>query len=665
MMFDQSDSEDGLPSDVVGIPVEEDSDESETEQGDEFFDMEAEESDGHDADEDEDENEYYDEEDDDEDDSHPSRNSQTYSFPQFSRLPPELRALIWEAVDPDLKSKGRVLDFIIVRTPQPDLWESAVLEQQTAPARTLLAVNQESRSIALKHYPDVVRLRRGLGQVRFKSASDIILLRHFKVTDDVLCLKRWCDNIKYLAVDVISAQRSESPEPHALPVPDDPSQDFGALEAVFYCFEGSIIGRRKLSWAVSEASRQFYIQTFEESPGLGEDFKVQYCWPDPTPDGSFADLVGETYMLGFPEMPAIGSIPIWPMAQFSFDGGLSLFRKAKRYYEWNKDPESGARLLLESSENEPFYESAGSSEPDDYEPDDYELDGFVVDNFPFSGSEGPSDDEEDGVDIHGSQGSSAHGHLSDGDERGYEGGARFDQGPTDFNGFSPLQGSSDDEVTEGMPNATSVTYDPESPDGHVSDAPSLEEQPHAGRHTGRRKRRIVSSDDEEDGEDGGVSGIGSHSRIKKRARVVLSDSEDDEGSGANGVESGAERSSRPKKRAHVILSDSEEDDEEPPRSSEHGIAGEGEDEGESDEDEEGEEETEEEEEEEARASKPMSFMQKLYQFRSEVPVSPEDEPSNSAEEDDEEDQDEYDEEQQFPEAEFPDSAEEDDEVDRW
>ncbi|KAI0554859.1 hypothetical protein F4679DRAFT_525187 [Xylaria curta] len=612
-MFNQSERDDDLSSDVAGTPVEQDSNESETDEDEEgdFFDLEAEESDGYE------ENEA--------DDDY-GRHSEHYYFPQFSRLPPELRAMIWEALDPDLKSKARVLDFIVIKRPlidrDFDVWEPATLAQQTAPARALLATCRESRRIALGHYPDAIQLRRGLSEVRFNSANDIILLRLPQDLrgSDLYGLGRWCNKIKYLAFD----NGLESyPTPRHLPALKDPPQ---GLETIFSCFDARTLGHRLLDWSVSKSSKQFYVETFEEQPGLGEDIKALYCWPDTTLHTDFLGQVGSDYMLKFPEMPAIGSIPVWPMAQYLFDDGLALYQKAKRYYERNLGRENGSGSPLESSEGESFYES---------EPDDYVRDGFIVDSSSDE-SEEAGDDEDDGLEVNGLSGSSDHEDS--------------DQELDDFNGFSPLQNSSEDEATGSLRNDV-----------------SFEEQPRASNQSSKRKRRIVSSEDESDDDDDVVMEV--QSRVtSKRARFIHSDSESDEDGSRNDAEPGVEGPSRLRKRARIILSDSEdgEDDkhthDEGHQLPEHSLHG---DEDDDDDEDGGTEEEEGSDEEELRASKPVSLLARLRQFRSDVPISPGGESMSSSGEQDEEERYEDEDEQQFSDAEFPESAEEDGGQDGW
>ncbi|KAI0102544.1 hypothetical protein GGR51DRAFT_526903 [Nemania sp. FL0031] len=654
-MSDQSDRDEDLMPDEDGYRSDDDSgDESATDRSGMFFDMEAEESDGDDGDEDEDDDDDVDENEHDEYYRADGREDFDYydywygrPFPQFSRLPPELRAMIWATVDLDLKAKGRVFDFTILPDSPPELWDTGTLAWQTAPARTVLSINKESRSMALTHYPDAIKIRLGQGEIRFNGSTDVILLRGATGLDNVLSLGLWCDNIQYIGFDILTMRSKHAP-PDPLPL-DDPPLGCRNLKAVFYCFEASSMKRRKLLWTVSDTAHRFNVEATEQEIGLVEDYEALYCWPDTTLHESFADVVSEEVMKRLPDMPAIGSIPTWPMAQFSTPKGFSIWRKARRLYEYIEGGEEGDQPLLESSEGESYYES---------ELDDYELDDFVVDNingYVWDGDtgEGEDDDEDD---------------IED-EEEAWEGND-FDQGPNGFNGFSPLEGESDDdEVGSGLPNATIVTYDRESPEDDMSDAAFLEEEQRDTARSNRRKRRIVSSDDEDDGE-GGTPSAESQPPRKKRLRVVLSDSEEEEDGGGDNAEPEAEKLSRLKKRARVVLSDTEDDEGEEHQPSKRGVAKGDEQEDEDEEDEEEDEENEddededEDEEEDAPASKPLSLMQRLRQFRSDVRVSPENESPNSGE-DDEEEHYEDDEEQGYPDAEFPESGEEDDGAEGW
>ncbi|KAI0514664.1 hypothetical protein F5B22DRAFT_226456 [Xylaria bambusicola] len=640
-MSDQSDSEDHLSWNTVESLSDQDSDESETDRGEGLFDMEAEESDGHGEDEDEDE-------DDARSDNH------LHFFPQFSSLPAELRAMIWESVDPYLKSKGRVLALNMVKFPTPDIWESALLAEQTAPARALLAASKESRDIALKHYPNVVRIQRGYVDIRFNSANDIILLHpREQQPPDVRNFASDLQQVKYLAFD------------YSFIDPDSHDDLFPGLEslppllenlsALFCCFQANEVKRRDLTWSVSESSKQFYMEMLENLSYRDEVLKILYAWPDPNLDQNKADCVGEECVLQYPAMAKISTPPIWPLVEYSFDSGIELYEKVKRRCARKVDKAAKAGTASpsssESSEGESFYES---------ESDDYELDGFIVDNS-SEGSEEPSED-----------GSILNGDMVDDD-------TRVEDDPDVFNGFSPLEEEdSHDEAADGLPGTIAVNHDYESEE-ELSDEQSAGEEPQPTTQTDRRKRMIISSDDVDDGEAGNEEpATGPPRRANKRARVVLSDSEDDEDGNRNEIGSEAEEASRPKKRTRTVLPDSEdeEDKEEEtkvkrrrrPRPKLDSDEEEDEDEVNNGEEEDVSEDEydEDEDDEEEPASKPMSLMERLRQFRSDVPVSPEGGSPGSSEDYDRAERDEDDDEEQgLSDAEFPDSAAEDGDEDGW
>ncbi|KAI1280176.1 hypothetical protein F5Y07DRAFT_356145 [Xylaria sp. FL0933] len=617
-MSDQTDyEEDAIPSNAADISSEQDSDESGTEQGDSsidgFFNMEAEESDGYGEDE-------HEEDEEDEEDGH-SKYGRHVSFPQFSRLPPELRITIWEALDPHLRSKARVFPLHLVINP-PDVWETALLASQTAPARRLLATCRESRSFALPYYPDVIPLRNGLGDLRFNGANDIILLKRAHHILDIRVFGPWFGSVKYLGFEY-----SDIP-PELYSSKNSLSQVCQNIEAVFCCFNATFLGHRLLDWTVFDSSKQFYFGT-----SRSDEPDALYCWPDTKLHGNLAAPFSED-VLQFLYMPPSSSVPVLPMALYSLDADSKLYHKAKRRHERQISRGTGSDSPIESSsssssEGESFYES---------EPDDYELDDFVV--------RSPSE---------GSEESSEHEDLAD--EEGGGDNAGFDPDPGTFNGFSPIQEElSDDEGTGNLPNAAITISDSESDEHHSSDAQPSQEQPRTATKAGRRKRHVLSSDDEDDGEET----LHTRPRVKKRARVILSDSENDEEGSGNSPVSEKQGPSRLKKRPRIVLSDSESEDEDEMKDKSE--------DGEDDEDEE--DVTEDEDgdgsEEERPVSKPVSLLARLRQFRSDIPVSPERNSQNSSvEESDAEELSEDDEGRGLYDAEFPDSAAEDYEDDGW
>ncbi|KAK4195547.1 hypothetical protein QBC40DRAFT_288943 [Triangularia verruculosa] len=112
----------------------------------------------------------------------PSNKHTTQSIPQFSRLPLELQQLIWRQFCPDLTERARYYEFQLVgqllskNGAPPEIWESAQLEQQTRAARTVLAIDHQTRHFALRYLPDELALRGGRASVRFHSQRDVVFI---------------------------------------------------------------------------------------------------------------------------------------------------------------------------------------------------------------------------------------------------------------------------------------------------------------------------------------------------------------------------------------------------------------------------------------------------------------------------------------------------------
>ncbi|KAI0148561.1 hypothetical protein GGR57DRAFT_234634 [Xylariaceae sp. FL1272] len=579
-MSGESDSQDDTGSDVAECEEYEEyeSDNSEADEGNALVDDEAEESDGYGHDDEDDEDDY------DGRSDYYHDGEPLYEFPQFARLPFELRAMIWELVDPHLKSKQRVMEFNLVGSKETDLWPWAFLEQQSEPARTLLAVNHESRELALKYYPDVVNLGGRLGHVRYNKANDIVLMHIDLNNVRVLHLKEWCDGLKYLGLDLTMC---DDPPP-TLPSRPDGSD---SIEVIFYCFgaRDQMISAGQSDWVMSKSTNTFVVETFEESPGVGEDLTHTYYWPDLN-DPDFP--LDETIPFDFAIWPKVldGPCRVLPMAIFDFDPDRDLYRTLRRRVA----KQNGASSPVSSSDGESVYES---------EADDYEIGDFVVNTPPEQSEDSGDDGEENDSDVDHHPDSSLLQVGSGDSENGDE-----------FEGFSPVHGDlSDDGDTGELHNAAFSSVEPESPQQNVTVLSSDDDERHVPKQAVRGKRRIISDDeDEESHGEGGEdeSAVGLQSRPTKRARVLLSDSEDEE-----------EMPSRVRRR-RTVPTDLSEDSS---------VEGEEVANGEEDD----EEESEEDEEEEEEQPRSKSLMERLRQFRSDNPISPEDEDSNQSEEDEE------------------------------
>ncbi|KAI2631288.1 hypothetical protein GGS26DRAFT_591170 [Hypomontagnella submonticulosa] len=529
-MSDESDIEDRVVSerddDSDGQDSAEYDSEEEYESADSnaFVDMEAVESDG-------DESEY----------DLSLDHTEQHFFPQFARLPKELRAAIWEFFDPYLKLKLRLYETEFI-TESNSVQAGVRLMQQTARARAMLSTHRESRELALKFYPDTIVLHEHTGMesnrhrtFRLRYETDIIFLtassplEDFSATLDIL-LQTSLRGVKNLAFG-----------PWRMFPPNGSPQYVHQLKTIY----SSSDAITKLIFydkpAASNLLCSFSTKLIERDEiGVPRVYEMAYYWPDLAKDQELAEK-------GMKPIFDRETFKVWPIAQYYCEDGVPII--GKTWLGSGSDSESGSESV---SGDEDEYESSG------------------IDDATINSEDVPSDDGDDLV------------LQSDSEEEEEEDVIHA------FDGFSPVQ----DERSElrigdeaGVGNFSSL--EPESPnrDGNHSEHAVSDEEP--VRTTGRAKRRIVLSDDEDEPEIEGDRAVKMPSRPAKRA-----------------------------KRSRVVLSDTEDDSEDEGEAMEHGRdAGDRSEDGSSSEEEEADAS-----EEEPADKKPMSLFEKLGRFREENPV---------------------------------------------
>ncbi|KAI1100757.1 hypothetical protein F4804DRAFT_34171 [Jackrogersella minutella] len=469
-MSDESDIDDRVASEEDDIPDEYDSEESGSEDANGFLDMEAAESEG---------------QTDDDDDL--SSDGAEQIFPQFMQLPPELRARVWELYDPDLRVKTRVFRLIITSS-EFEIWESAFLVEQTAPARAMLATHRESREQALRFYPDTFNTRRGV--IRYNSEKDVIFLEGGPAAGNELGdidIVSVLGDPKYLAFGGEFSMAE-------LAISNFQSKN---LKGIFLCYQNYQISGEVLQWCVSDSIHHFYTQGTEEV--LGESWPVEsmYCWPDLENNREFAkdNILPDIRIYDDYDFK---DIERWPMIEFSSTRGLERYHKLED------------AVATEGEWCDKWSSAAGSEDELESETEDeYESDG--IDDATIDGDEGLSEDEDDLI-----VQSSPEEEIS-----------------STFNGFSPPRDDNPEFSLGGVEVGNFSSLEPESPShgGHDSDHAVSDEEP--VQNTGRRKRRIISSDDEDDPEDEQNEEPQASSRPTKRSRVVLSDTEDEDDEGGD------------------------------------------------------------------------------------------------------------------------------------
>jgi hypothetical protein len=474
----------------------------------------------------------------------PLDNSESYyggdpaSFPQFMRLPIELRYHIWGLFCPDLTAKSRVFEFLVGGqthssrfSKQFFVLESPFLDQQTAATRAVLATHHESRALVLRKLPDALRFRGGECVVRFDKDNDVVFVNNLLDTFGGTGTLAFGNQVKYLALDS-TLPRLGHQQPESLFL-----STFPDLEAVYYLFAQSDPSD---PWLKADKLNSYHFQTFEEEPGLGEDLDYVYCWPDASSnavpieeveitrnfalDNSESGYDPDTVAGSEIESTGTQRIPILPMIRFEFDSGLEKFN---RLMHWRRH---GGELDWDSDTS-----SQSESQTDEYE------------------SEGIDDDEIDSESHRSSEEDDDLAVVPLADD-GFDGGDADEHESADFSGFYDSSGDgADHEASHELPVSeypvaafSSPEPDPESSplvlpgDSRAlysGSSPMLESgggsSPEISSSEGspvrivsRPKRRLVSSDTEDDDDEGPSKKVGRPS--KRIARVVVSDSEDSE-----------------------------------------------------------------------------------------------------------------------------------------
>lgn len=213
------------------------------------------------------------------DNSHESSANAPTDFPQFMRLPVELRFRIWDAISPNLKHGGRVLNvFVDLIEPddasEPYPWPGELLDFQTESARMMLSTHHESREHALKMYPHSFPIIDGEYCVRFHRDRDIISLRVNSTTPDYTPAKApyaraFCKEIVNLAVQpYMVGDGPEHDEPDHLGFDLFLISGFPNLKNVFtYDYSRSTEPARiKEKWIETDHTNWF------------KNFGIIYCW---------------------------------------------------------------------------------------------------------------------------------------------------------------------------------------------------------------------------------------------------------------------------------------------------------------------------------------------------------------------------------------------------
>lgn len=196
------------------------------------------------------------------------------SFPKFMQLPMELREMIWKQFCPDLDTKPRVFELMSFDPGQVQL--AAHVEQQTVPIRTVLAVHRESRLLGLRFSPHRVELPHNQGVVPYHKDRDVLYLNALESFRGTSTLEDG------RSISLVT-QAAPGLQNIALSYHDMPTMDARHLTGfrnIFVVTEADQIPTKGLTWCVSETTQLHHVEVEEVEPGLGEDLRMLFCWPD-------------------------------------------------------------------------------------------------------------------------------------------------------------------------------------------------------------------------------------------------------------------------------------------------------------------------------------------------------------------------------------------------
>ncbi|KAG6027775.1 hypothetical protein E4U19_001812 [Claviceps sp. Clav32 group G5] len=424
---------------------------------------------------------------------HDSRNGDAAprpAFPQFMQLPPELRHQIWHLYCPDLSAKARVLQFsvgpssaILQRPDHYSVKDHFSLADQTESLRVMLSLNSESRSIALRKYPDELIMDAGSGNaiIRFRKETDVVILTDWKPHRKYF-LPGFADKVESVSINQMECYREElriddeldSHDGMVLKVIPAMKDLFPNLKRLYTLWSGLFQSTNLMEeWCGTDFVHTYMVETHERESGLGEDTKSLFCWPDLDEHAEF------TYHI--PRVCSPGKIKdsgleVWPLVEFESQSGIKIYEKMRRLY-----------FNPQSFDLRVSYSYGYSDDP-------------TTDSSHITLDD--SDSNADGTDLN-----------------------EYESEGIDDEEIIEIEGSSEDELLQGEPGRFSS---PESDDVEVLAEVNTEPVEPVPRSRKRKAIIVDSDDDEEAMEEKGSDDEGDR-RQNKRARLtcLVLDSDDE------------------------------------------------------------------------------------------------------------------------------------------
>lgn len=327
----------------------------------------------------------------------------------FKDLPTEIRHRIWEWFCPELRARSRLLEFRLVRRPtgvmdfdEPQTWilqDDITLNDSTKALRTLLAVCQESRELALAKVPHALAFDAGPNGdaiVRFNRDKDVIALNGPSMADlahgDELLLGNFREEVRSFSFPGWKSKDEFDHGGLAYLI-----RQFTQVDSVFGCMSSGDCRKNQLGWCKSDLVNRQYIQTFEKEPGLGEDLEFYFCWADQRNHPDFAKFQIPSELIGTIPRPIAQAcqeknVTMYPMVVFELESGIR---------KYNSLPQFNSAECNDDDDDESEEESEEGTDLDEYESD-----GIDDDPIPELGS-----DEDDEISIDGEEdGQSATQH---------------------------------------------------------------------------------------------------------------------------------------------------------------------------------------------------------------------------------------------------------------
>lgn len=484
-------------------------------------------------------------------------------FPQFPRLPPEIREFVWRFFFESILERPRILEFQVTEADSYGWYPTPTnsLEAQMLPVLAAMRVNSESRAVALRSFPDKLLFGGELGgyAVPFDKETDMVAItfstlypgclhaflhpdREQSLFNINFSIPGFTDKIKRLVISSDELAGTTRLAGTNCTGPWAFLASFTNLE-VIYEKHDSTSGSRRLDYSLPHAIHDLGITELDEA-GLPHRYHRYLVWPDRASHeqqkGSMEIKLLDELALDFEAMNGdmwdligekLREIEVWPMVEFSGSTGCQNMMKLG-LADFDHLPASPAGWL-DADSLEGGDDSDTDSDNDDEEEDDSEMDDFI--------------DDGSVLDFEGTSDILDHDDMAD---------AAFNEEDDGFGGFSPIDHGSDGDVGQGSDQedqglrpvkgrqARHIISDDEDHD---------EDEENFGAAKGQKSRRIILDDEGDDGDDADAD-----ARPAKKVKTPLVIVSSDSGRDTSATDSESDEEDAPRKqRGRPRVPDSE------------------------------------------------------------------------------------------------------------